>query len=91
MRQALALLTLAILLGFAGQAAAEQTRYSKELQQACMADYKQHCGEYGIETSALRVCMDKHGESLSKVCVGALVDAGEVSQSEVDRRKKSKR
>jgi hypothetical protein len=31
--------------------------------------------------------MDKNGNSLSKVCVQALVSAGEVSQAEVDRRK----
>ena len=52
-----------------------------------MADYKKFCGEYGIETAALRTCMDKNGHSLTKTCVRALIDAGEVSQAEVDRRK----
>jgi hypothetical protein len=74
---------------FASNAAAEPSRYSKAVQQACMADYKKYCGEYGIETAALRTCMDKHGHSLTKTCVQALIDAGEVSQAEVDRRKKS--
>jgi hypothetical protein len=55
-----------------------------------MADYKKHCGEYGIETAALRTCMDKNGHSLTKTCLNALIDAGEVSQAEVDRRKKSR-
>ena len=54
-----------------------------------MADYKKLCGEYGIETAALRTCMDKNGRSLTKTCLNALIDAGEVSQAEVDRRKKS--
>jgi hypothetical protein len=33
--------------------------------------------------------MDKNGHGLTKTCVRALIDAGEVSQAEVDRRKKS--
>ena len=47
-----------------------------------MADYKKYCGEYGIETAALHTCMDKNDHSLTKTCVRALVDAGEVSQAE---------
>jgi hypothetical protein len=35
--------------------------------------------------------MDKNGHSLSKTCVQALVADGQVSQAEVDRRKKSGR
>lgn len=64
---------------------------SKEVQQACRADYKQHCEEYGLETAALRTCMDRAGHSLSQTCVRALIDAGEVSEAEVQRRKKSGR
>lgn len=62
--------------------------YSKAVQQSCRADYKKYCGEYGIESSALRACMDRNGNSLSKACVRALVQSGEVSQAEVNRRKK---
>ena len=80
---------MVLCVGSGFEAAAEQSRYSKALQQACMADYKKYCGEYGIETAALRTCMDKNGHSLTKTCVRALIDAGEVSQAEVDRRKKS--
>jgi hypothetical protein len=35
--------------------------------------------------------MDRNGHNLSKICVNALVKAGEVSQSEVDRRKRASR
>ena len=66
-----------------------QTPYSKAVQQACGTDYRKYCGEYGLETAALRTCMDKAGKSLSSGCVQALVQSGEVSQAEVDRRKKS--
>jgi hypothetical protein len=89
MREMLALVAVVLSVAFAFEAAAEQSRYSKALQQACMADYKKLCGEYGIETAALRVCMDKNGHSLTKTCLHALIDAGEVSEAEVDRRKKS--
>ena len=79
--------TCALALGFAGAANADP--YSKALQKACAKDYKEHCGEYGLESAALRLCMDKAGQKLSKSCVNALVKAGEVSQAEVDRRKSS--
>ena len=91
MRDMLALAIMAISVVFAFDAAAEQSRYSKAVQQACVADYKKYCGEYGIETEAILLCMDKNGESLTKTCVQALVDAGEVSQAEVDRRGKLRR
>lgn len=73
---------------FAGAAQAAETAYSKAVQKSCKADYKKYCGEYGLETAALRNCMDRHGASLSHGCVNALVKSGEVSQAEVDRRKK---
>ena len=72
---------------FAGSAQADS--YSKAVQQYCKDDYKKHCGEYGLETPALRSCMDRAGHGLSKGCVQALVQSGEVSQADVDRRKKS--
>ncbi|HYH71297.1 MAG TPA: hypothetical protein VEX16_08320 [Methyloceanibacter sp.] len=69
--------------------AAADTNYSKAVQQNCSADYKTHCGEYGLESNALRDCMDRNGNKLTKACVKSLVDDGQVSQAEVDRRKKA--
>ena len=61
MREMLALATIVLCVGFAGEAAAEQSRYSKPLQQACMADYKsiaasmvlkpRRCGRAWIRTA----------------------------------------
>jgi hypothetical protein len=84
------LLIVTVLLAFStGTAKAEKAHtYSKAVQQACASDYHKHCSEYGIETEALRLCMDRSGHSLSKTCVHALVDAGEVSKDEVERRKR---
>ena len=72
-------------ISFADAALAQS--YSKAVQQFCRDDYKKFCGEYGLETSALRSCMDRNGNNLSKNCVRALVRDGYVSQSEVNRRK----
>jgi hypothetical protein len=87
------LLIAFVVLAFSGGATkAEKTyTYSKAVQEACANDYHKHCGEYGIETEALRLCMDKAGRGLSKTCVDALVEAGEVSKEEVERRKKTGR
>jgi hypothetical protein len=83
--RATALVACLSILGFAGAAKADS--YSKAVQKSCAADYHKYCGEYGLESAALRVCMDKAGKSLSKGCVQALIQSGEVSQAEVDRRK----
>jgi hypothetical protein len=32
--------------------AAKTYQYSQQVQQACANDYRAHCGQYGIETSA---------------------------------------
>jgi hypothetical protein len=71
--------------------AAQAAPITKAVQAACKTDYKNYCGEYGLETTALRGCMDRNGHKLSKTCVNALVKAGEVGQSEVDRRHRAGR
>jgi hypothetical protein len=80
-----------VVLTFSAGSATAQHTYSKAVQKACADDYRGHCGQYGIETDALRLCMDKAGHSLSKTCIDALVDAGEVSKEEVERRKRTGR
>jgi len=59
--------------------AAKTYQYSERVQRACANDYHAKCGEYGIETQALRICMDKAGQQLSHGCVNALVAEGQVS------------
>lgn len=58
---------------------------SKDMQNYCVNDYKKFCGDYGLQTNALNLCMRKAGPSLSPACVQALVKAGKISQAEVDR------
>ena len=71
--------------------AAQASAYSEAVRKYCRADYKKYCSEYGLETAALRNCMDRHGAQLSDACVRALVASGEVSQREVDRRRNKKK
>jgi hypothetical protein len=85
------LLAASLLVVHAVAANAASPRYSKELQRACASDYRQYCGEYGIETAALRLCMNRVGHCLTNTCINALVAAGEVSQSDVNRRKRAER
>jgi hypothetical protein len=84
------LIAMLCLIIWTGGAVAQHT-YSKAVQKACAKDYKAHCGQYGVETEALRLCMDRAGQRLTKTCVDALVAAGEVSKQEVERRKRSGR
>ena len=78
-----------VVLAVATTAAAETEKYSKAVQDNCNQDYKNFCGEYGLESNALRDCMDRKCEKLKKACVQALVADGHVSQAEVDRRKQA--
>jgi len=81
----------AILVCCAAYASAEDRKITREEKQHCADDYKKLCGDYGLQSTALRDCMDRNGRSLSHDCVEALIDAGEVSRSEVERRKNTSR
>ena len=66
-------------------ALAQAGTITKGMQNNCANDYKKFCGDYGLQTSALNLCMRKAGPSLSPACVQALVQAGKISQAEVDK------
>jgi hypothetical protein len=60
-----------------------------EEKQFCAHDYREYCGQDGLGSNLLRDCMNQHGKSLSEQCIKALVDAGEVTEAEVEQREKS--
>jgi phosphosulfolactate synthase (CoM biosynthesis protein A) len=68
---------------------AQSAPVSKHVQNHCVQDYKKYCHEWGIETKELTNCMHRHGDRLTNACIAALVQAGEVSQAEVNRRKEA--
>jgi len=53
----------------------------------CAEDYRRFCSQWGLETRGLQNCMRAHGDYLSKRCVKGLIQAGAVSQAEVNRRR----
>ena len=67
---------------------AEPRKITEGEKKYCSDAYHKYCGEYGLESAALRNCMDRNGRALPHNCIEALIDAGEVSRSEVERRKK---
>jgi hypothetical protein len=58
---------------------------SLRVQVACATDYYAHCSAFSPTSTGVRTCMRAVGTSLSKRCVDALVEAGEVSAAEVAR------
>jgi hypothetical protein len=84
-------LTFAMVVGCSFAALAEESHYSKAIRQACAADYHKYCGEYGGSRPRHYGPAWTRPATTSKSCVKALVAAGEVSQAEVDRRRKSGR
>ena len=66
-------------------ALAQAGTITKGMQNNCVNDYKKFCGDYGLQTAALNLCMKKAGPSLSPACVQALVQAGKVTQADVDK------
>ncbi len=62
-------------------AMAEKGPYSSRVRRACKGDYNRFCPGYSLYGTELRRCMQAAGKSISKTCIRALVDAGEVSRS----------
>ena len=59
---------------------------SSRVESACANDYMAYCSQHDPNGSGVRRCMRANGLRLSDTCVNALIEAGEVSRSEVARR-----
>ena len=59
---------------------------SLSVKLACAADYHAHCSMHAPDSPGVRKCMRAVGRNLSQGCIGALVAAGEVSKSTVQRK-----
>lgn len=75
--------TVAVML-FSSSASAAVTQRVKT---ACKNDYFAYCSAHAVGSTALRTCMRDAQDSLSKTCLQALVDDGEVSQKDIHRYK----
>lgn len=78
---AAAIAGLAIVAGAAGDANA----FNKKVRNACGFDYQDFCSQYDPNSSAVRRCFESNRKSLSKGCIRALVDAGEVPSKYLKR------
>lgn len=67
---------------------AHAKKVSDRLKVACSGDYSRFCKGYKVGGSKLRQCMRSNGKRLSRVCVEALVDAGEVSRRVLRNRRR---
>jgi hypothetical protein len=90
MKAAVGLLVVTIsAFGLTSASNAETRKITEAEKKFCADAYHKYCGEYGLESAALRDCMDRNGRALPHDCIEALIDAGEVSRSEVEGRKKT--
>ena len=71
---AVAIAAAGILAAGAGDAYA----LNKKVRRACGFDYQDFCSQYDPASSAVRRCFESNRKSLSKGCIRALIDAGEV-------------
>jgi len=66
---------------------AEARKVSDRVKVACSGDYDRFCSRYKVGSTKLRQCMRSNGKRLSRVCIEALVDAGEVSRRVLRKRR----
>jgi hypothetical protein len=52
--------------------------WSEDITNNCAGDYLAFCKQHSPESTEVRYCMEAHREKISKQCIKALVDAGEV-------------
>ncbi|MCC7253703.1 MAG: hypothetical protein IT540_17735 [Hyphomicrobium sp.] len=79
------ILAAAITLGTltaSGQAGA----VSLAVKMACATDYYAHCSQHDPNSPGVRKCMRAVGKNLSSRCINALVAAGEVPKSVIEKK-----
>ena len=62
---------------------------TQAVSQDCRWDYHNFCSEYGIGSPLLNYCFRKNGAKLSRACVNALIQAGDVSKTYVQARRRA--
>jgi hypothetical protein len=78
-----------LILCLIGWAQAATPDINQAVSQDCRWDYHNYCSEYGIGSPLLNYCFRKNCAKLSKACVNALIQAGDVSKSYVQARRRA--
>ncbi len=76
----------ALALGTLAVSVNEASATSLAVKMACASDYYAHCSQYTPDSPGVRKCMRAVGRNLSQGCISALVAAGEVSKSVVEKK-----
>jgi hypothetical protein len=61
---------------------------TERMKQDCRADYQRYCTAYSVGSEGLRACMSRSIRKLSNMCVGALVEGGEMTRAEAAKLRK---
>jgi hypothetical protein len=56
------------------------------VKMACASDYYAHCSRHDPDSPGVRKCMRAVGKNLSSRCINALVAAGEVPKSVLEKK-----
>jgi adenylate kinase len=75
---------LICILAIACVAAGQAHAISQRVKTACRDDYHRFCSAYAVGTPELRQCMTRVGSSLSRGCINALLETGEINGHEAD-------
>jgi len=62
---------------------------TQAVSQDCRWDYHNFCSDYGIGSPLLNYCFRRNGAKLSRACVHALIQAGDVSKAYVQARQRA--
>lgn len=74
-------LAFVLAIGFTAVVAPVDARaVSQRVKNACGSDYSRFCSAYKVGSAKLRQCMRSNRRRLSKRCLRALVDAGQISR-----------
>jgi adenylate kinase len=65
-------------------AAGQAHAVSQRVRNACRDDYHRFCSAYAVGTPELRQCMTRVGSGLSRGCINALLETGEINGHEAD-------
>ena len=62
----------------AGFTASSALAVGKKVRKECAGDYDQFCSQYSPDSTETSRCFESNRKNLSRSCIRALVDAGEV-------------
>ena len=60
--------------------------YDESIKRKCESDYFAYCSQYAHGSPNLRYCFESHRNSLSRRCIEALYDAGEIPRKYLNKR-----